>query len=363
MKTIATIFTILLISINAEAQNILRVNNNPAAAAPYTNLQDAINDALTDDFIILEGSATNYGDVSINKKLTITGPGNYFTGGNAPNPITQANQLAALVANMTFTTGSDGTVVEGVQINTALRNNISATYYDVNEVTIRRCWIQNFNLGGTQATVQGATMDWLITQTVINGSITLGHASNISFTNSIIRHRFSLHHETTVNAVNNTFTAEANSNIAIYNSGLNTSLAVSNSIYNNNTASVDLGIPDRGNSISFSHTLFRSTGVSITQGTDVTELSTDNGNVFNVDMNFVFLPAASNSVEGRWQLAAGSPAIGAGAGGIDCGAYGGATPYVLSQIPAVPVITKMSTTGGGTDTSPLKVTISATGNQ
>lgn len=39
-----------------------------------------------------------------------------------------------------------------------------------------------------------------------------------------------------------------------------------------------------------------------------------------------------NTTDTQWRLKAGSPAIGAGIGGIDCGMYGGATPYKPSGI-------------------------------
>ena len=51
--------------------------------------------------------------------------------------------------------------------------------------------------------------------------------------------------------------------------------------------------------------------------------------------------------DNRYELKAGSPAIGAGVGGIDCGAFGGETPYKLSGIPFVPLIYQVNapTTG------------------
>ena len=51
-------------------------------------------------------------------------------------------------------------------------------------------------------------------------------------------------------------------------------------------------------------------------------------------MSSVFL--YTGSTDGQYQLKAGSPAIGAGNGGVNCGAYGGPNPYVLSGLPPVP---------------------------
>jgi hypothetical protein len=55
---------------------------------------------------------------------------------------------------------------------------------------------------------------------------------------------------------------------------------------------------------------------------------TDNGQVF----------VGTGSTDGQWQLKPGSPAIGAGVGGVDCGMFGGDSPYVLSGIPSIPTI-------------------------
>ncbi|MFZ4772097.1 MAG: hypothetical protein ACOYLO_18080, partial [Ferruginibacter sp.] len=52
-----------------------------------------------------------------------------------------------------------------------------------------------------------------------------------------------------------------------------------------------------------------------------TAFGNQNGNQQNVDMGTVFLYTGSS--DGQYQLKEGSPAIGAGTGGADCGAFGG----------------------------------------
>lgn len=79
------------------------------------------------------------------------------------------------------------------------------------------------------------------------------------------------------------------------------------------------------------------TGNSIYNNIDAGDhFGTENGNQVNVDMSTVFV--GTGSTDGQWQLAAGSPAIGAGFNGVDCGMFGGPTPYVLSGIPSIPSI-------------------------
>jgi hypothetical protein len=123
------------------------------------------------------------------------------------------------------------------------------------------------------------------------------------------------------------------------------------------------------NTVSFSNNLFQASSfVVLTNSSCLTTGSqvniTGNGNQFGLNMNNVMqLTVSPNSIDGRYRLATGSPAIGAGVGGVDCGAFGGSTPYRLSGIPAVPVITNMNATGAGNNTTPLNVIINVTGNQ
>ncbi|MCK4754754.1 MAG: right-handed parallel beta-helix repeat-containing protein, partial [Calditrichia bacterium] len=53
----------------------------------------------------------------------------------------------------------------------------------------------------------------------------------------------------------------------------------------------------------------------------------------------------------------GSPAIGAGSGGTDCGAFGGLSPYILSGIPNLPHIYEADVPASASSESGLQVTI------
>jgi hypothetical protein len=84
-----------------------------------------------------------------------------------------------------------------------------------------------------------------------------------------------------------------------------------------------------------------------------TQFGTDFGNQSNVNMTTVFV--ATGTTDGKYQLAAGSPAIGAGQSGIDCGMYGGADPYVLSGIPDIPFFSSILIPGRVTPTNGLEI--------
>ncbi len=76
-----------------------------------------------------------------------------------------------------------------------------------------------------------------------------------------------------------------------------------------------------------------------------TQFPAGNGNKQNQTWANIF--TLSGSTDGQYTLKAGSPAIGAGIGGTNCGIFGGATPYRLSGIPSVPTIYALTSPQGG----------------
>ncbi|MFO7924254.1 MAG: hypothetical protein R6U58_11235, partial [Bacteroidales bacterium] len=70
------------------------------------------------------------------------------------------------------------------------------------------------------------------------------------------------------------------------------------------------------------------------------QFGTEDGNQQNVLMFDVFIGDYSEggTTDGMWQLKEGSPALGAGTNGVDCGMFDGLYPYKLSGIPGIPAI-------------------------
>jgi hypothetical protein len=88
---------------------------------------------------------------------------------------------------------------------------------------------------------------------------------------------------------------------------------------------------------------------------NATQYPNINGNQQNVDMSTVF-EDYTNYIDNGYILKSGSPAIGAGVLGVDCGAFGTTDPYVLSGMPPIPAIFdfEMNQTIG-TATIPVKI--------
>ena len=86
-----------------------------------------------------------------------------------------------------------------------------------------------------------------------------------------------------------------------------------------------------------------------------TTVPSGTGNVANVDMSAVFTDFANKNVDNDFTLKEGSPAVGVGENGTDCGAFGGDQPYVLSGIPGVPHIYEAIIPTSASGDSGLKV--------
>ena len=129
------IFTLLLFvgfvcSDNLVFAKVWRVNNNAGVNANFTDFPAAVTGATAGDTIYLESSATAYTGGAVAKKLVIVGSGYYLTG-TPVNPNTQWNTNPSSIAGLEFTTGSRGSVLEGLTLN-------SAVYLGDDNITIQR---------------------------------------------------------------------------------------------------------------------------------------------------------------------------------------------------------------------------------
>lgn len=110
---------------------ILRVNNVATVGAPYTSLSDAITAATEGDTIMVDGSSTSYGDITVNKRLVIMGPG-YL---RSENGVLAEGSSSAMTGTITFDTGSTGSIIQGMDAT----GTIDVT---VANITITRCRVR-----------------------------------------------------------------------------------------------------------------------------------------------------------------------------------------------------------------------------
>jgi hypothetical protein len=317
-----------LISLNASAK-IWRVNS-AGLPADFTTIQAAHNSAsvVAGDTLHLEPSFVSYGTLVSTKKLIILGPG-YFLDMNAGQ---QAIPVTATIESFALNTGSSGTVISGLTVSTnstistgnitISRNNITGYIYLSRDYSYSNIIISgNYNIG--YITYTGSSGTSLITNVLIINNY-LNSVSLLNQYSGII--------------ANNIITAY---NCTVYN------FTIKNNICTYASTSSCFG----GGSNTISNNISAASG----------GLPTGNGNQNGVSMSTVFVGATGHSTDGQWQLADGSPALGAGLSGEDCGIFGGSTPYHLSGLPKIPSVYFLgapTTSNGNT----LPVTISVKTN-
>lgn len=313
MKTIvfckAVLLMALLFSVLQAQAVIRRVNNRQGLTGVYTTAQQAHDAATAGDTLMLEPSPNAYGNLSLTKKLVVIGTGYFLT----ENPETQykdawPSTLGAVTFTKSGSLTSEFSQLMGVTCTGTLSINVS-------NITVRRNYLQGAIYISHQSdpvafvtvaendcikslSMSGTTHDIVIRNNLFifpygtYGSVTGGTHYNGLFMNNVMMGTY------------------------YYTASIN----VDNFIVQNNIVSYTSYSPNYNSS---SNNL-----------ADNTAFGNLNGNQQNVSMSSVFL--YTGSTDGQYQLKAGSPAIGAGNGGVNCGAYGGPNPYVLSGLPPVP---------------------------
>lgn len=294
--------------------NKWRVNNVVGLYASFTSPQIAhdATEVLAGDTLYIEGSAASYGDLTLTKSLVLIGPG-YFL---AENDSTQANWLSATLSSLTVSTGAENSVITGITVS-------NSTYLQCNNLLLKRNYLNAVFIGGT-----GIGSNIFLQQSYLNslrvytGSQNLNISNNFFSSYSVWDYCLQMDDGSSGIVNNNIF----NSNVYVYNS------EIRNNIHTSNASSSSQGFFYYGTCV-----------VSNNISAGPIQPCGGNGNQCYVDMSTVFLYAGSS--DGQFMLKPGSPAIGAGYGGVDCGIFGGIDPYVLSGIPTVPAIWLLDVNG------------------
>jgi hypothetical protein len=338
-------FTLIAFGFYANAfATIRRVNNNPGvvtnSAGPafvYNNFlaaHTAASSTVTDT-IYLEPSDINYGFLTIQKKIVLIGPGYLLD----KNPNTPFDKRLAMVSaiNLFGTTGGatvpTGTVIYGISVQNdngiygaisiglsssgngvttditvtnSIFNSISRGTFGGSFVTLKKCFITG------DITILGSNS--LISNNIILGSVA-GTANNI-IKNNII------------------YGGLTSGNASCYNNIVFPEISPS------------LNFPNESN-------VYNNVCVGCTSTPSF-------NNFFTTAANTIFQAAEPRILDDlrddKFILATTSPAKNKGVGGIDCGAFAGPDPYVLSGIPPIPMITAF--TQGAPTGGNIPITIS-----
>ena len=317
MKAVTLMFVVLF-AISAISATVWHVNNvviptgAPSILRDFTDLQSA-NDSPSvangDTLYIYAGS---YPGATITKQLTIIGTG-YFL---SENPETQFINQPSYVDVISFNSGSEYSVITGLDLRQV---NVNET----NNVTIKRNYIHWENSPLVHISNSFNTLvlqNYLFSQYGNNCILIDGVYSNpitgIQIKNNIIYNEWAQHDYNTFKSIYSSAACLVENNI------LRGCIDVIGANINNNILWL-------GNYYGHETSIYMNNICNSTQFA----LDGVNGNQCDMDiLGQVIL--WSGSTDGRFMLRPGSPAIGAGLNGIDCGAFGGGTPYVLSGMPS-----------------------------
>ncbi len=179
MKKILLFMTVATMSLTVNAK-ILRVNNNTGSSAPYSSFNDALSAAEEGDTIMVDASPLNYGAITIKKRIVVIGPGyDLVTNGIIEEGVETANFNG-------ITIEAEGTVLSGVE-SSGTSTSPGGVTIKANKVVITRCWPNKITLRNASNSV--------IHQNCINSGIE-GYGSTyqesyIQITNNIIKGRIS----------------------------------------------------------------------------------------------------------------------------------------------------------------------------
>lgn len=170
MKRLAIMLCVAASVVCANAK-ILRVSNVNGSTAPYSSVTAALEAANDGDVIMLDASPDSYGDIEINKKVTLQGPGYWLI----DNGIVQEGMQTADFGTINITASG------------AKLSSVSAYAININgdRGVVTRCWVQRVGMGDG---IEGAIIHQNYITTGIGGPSYFDILpSNIQITNNIFR--------------------------------------------------------------------------------------------------------------------------------------------------------------------------------
>ncbi len=139
MKTLTLLFTLLVFAASAQTIRIADNNANaPTGPNIYSTIQAAVNAAVANDIVYVQPSPTNYGPVTIDKKIILRGIGFY-----SAQPFYSKIGAITLTNRPDNTNNASGTIIEGLfgwdtqpRINLGL---LTGAGYALQNITISNC--------------------------------------------------------------------------------------------------------------------------------------------------------------------------------------------------------------------------------
>jgi hypothetical protein len=333
MKKFFILFAILTIAILNVNAVVRTVSNNPDIPAQYNNLQTAIDASAAGDTILVSGSATTYGDVTIRMKLVLFGAGynNPYGYNSIINYLYLVRQNASIGASgsklsgfyiqyYTYLQGSftggtpaqkklENVVIERCRIYYISWNQSDVTY---NNDTIRNCLFQSYYMQFTNASYTNVIIHNNIFDSYYLYQSSGSNLSSVFFRNNVVLNE------------NTNFFSSSTSRI--------TNMVVENSIFYD-------AEPQGCYGCTFNNNITYLNSNDAIPGLD----NSGSGNLTGTDPQFTSYPPAGGgfSYSRDFTLKSTSPGIDAGTDNSDIGMTGGLMPYTPGANPRIPQMTEV----------------------
>lgn len=362
------VLCIILLHINTYMSAQIIVDNNVGVNAQYSDLQLAIDEASNGDVIYVHPSNTNYGDITINKSLTIIGKSHSETGVE----ISRIN-------NITILHSGSGTTLKGLRVFIIRLTGESGTSFasnalQVENITIERCRVNGpfyvGNINGTTAGIEHYNADEThqkgasTNNILIRGNV-FTKTIHLDGTNTTFSHNFVETAETIVFRPQSTilnhniFTIESGTSV-IRNYGASIAkVLVQNSVFLAQSATRTIAVTESqfDNCLTYNY----SSSGDLNFGTAIGMLT--NNIVLNTNPLFTDATGRNFVVASNYTLQAGSPALGSGLNGEDIGLFGNGYTFNNIGTPAnYPTITITNSTAAIPSGGTLSVTITGKAN-
>ena len=287
-----------------------RINNDPAKGAHFASINDAMasEDVKDGDVLYLDPGADITGDQTITKAVTLIGTGWSFSdrpygyaqvSGNLK--INAAAKVIGLYVTSSIKVNTDNIVIERCRVESEISFEVNAGHTSCNNIQVISSYVVNGSVSGYGPTGHY----WLISNCIIlnkaYSSQTLSYLSNATVTNNFLLKGYPgdyILKKVTNSVFKNNITV--NNWQSGYQNRIETSC--SGNSFTNNCMSAD------------STTSYASANICAN----------------SMDLSTFVLNNGYTGGGMTYQLCEGSPAIGAGEGGIDCGPYakGSLYPFV-----------------------------------
>jgi len=313
MKTVLTLMCIAFLAGTSSA-TITTVSNNANSPGQFTDLQAAINAATNGDTLYIHGSPTSYGDIYLNRTLTLIGPG-YNPQKDLPLHATINVLHLDSVAGLR---GCSNSNIMGMAIN-YIQNTAPPFRFDNILVTLNR--IAQVNLAPALST------NIVFSQNVIDHFYSFSNVNNVIIKNNIIYNATATFSNCQSVLITNNlyFHVTPSTNFVIQDFA-----TISNNIF--------LNVHPNTNFSTFNNNLIFNSGNDVLPYGNNTGSGNLNGQVP------IFVNDGGGNYNGinlsyDYHLTAASPGHNGGTDGTDIGPFGGIDPMVdLTGTPPVPQI-------------------------